>query len=172
MEESAQELSSVNVVLKQELAQHAPVPKVEKALEKSEAVEDKVQDASEKLVAVRSGRWRARSGTGTSFDHQLAAVKEKEEAARHAAFHDVLTGLPNRVLFNDRLEHGLAQAKRHGWTLAVMFVDLDSFKIINDTHGHDAGDSVLQTIAQRLMENTFATTTPSAALAAMNSCTC
>jgi diguanylate cyclase (GGDEF)-like protein len=153
VEESAEELSSVNVVLKEELAEHAPVPEVVRALEKSEAVEDKVQEASEKLLVVNQaleGEIRDRD----MLDHQLAAVKEQEEAARYAAFHDVLTGLPNRALFNDRLEHGLAQAKRHGWTLAVMFVDLDKFKIINDTHGHDAGDSVLQTIAQRLKENT------------------
>jgi diguanylate cyclase (GGDEF)-like protein len=57
-------------------------------------------------------------------------------------------------LFNDRLEHGLAQAQRHGWTLAVMFVDLDDFKNINDTYGHDAGDAVLRAIADRLLECT------------------
>ena len=87
-------------------------------------------------------------------DHQMAAAMEQEEGARYAALHDVLTGLPNRALFNDRLEHGIAQAKRHGWTLAMMFVDLDQFKRINDTYGHDAGDVVLQTTAQRLKEST------------------
>src|SRR4029079_6103695 len=87
------------------------------------------------------------------LDHQLAAVTEQEEAVRHAAFHDVLTDLPNRALFNDRLEHGLAQAKRHGWAVAVMFVDLDKFKSINDLHGHDVGDSVLKTISARLKKN-------------------
>lgn len=87
-------------------------------------------------------------------DHQLAAAIEQKDAARHAALHDPLTGLPNRALFNDRLEHGLAQARRHGWTLAVMFIDLDKFKAINDTHGHEAGDRVLQTIAGRLKANT------------------
>jgi diguanylate cyclase (GGDEF)-like protein len=86
-------------------------------------------------------------------EHQLAAAIEQEEASRHAAFHDVLTGLPNRALFNNRLEHGFAQARRHGWTLAVMFVDLDDFKILNDSYGHDTGDVVLQTIARRLEEN-------------------
>ena len=81
-------------------------------------------------------------------------VIEREKAVRHIAFHDVLTGLPNRALFNDRLEHGLAQAKRNGWTLALMFIDLDGFKAINDSHGHVAGDSVLQTIAERLRTHT------------------
>ena len=65
-----------------------------------------------------------------------------------------MTGLPNRALFNDRLENGLAQAKRHGRALAVMFIDLDKFKNINDTYGHDAGDVVLQTAARRLTANT------------------
>jgi diguanylate cyclase (GGDEF)-like protein len=62
--------------------------------------------------------------------------------------------MPNRALFNDRLERGFAQAKRHGWILALMFVDLDDFKKINDRYGHDIGDSVLQTIARRLQDNT------------------
>ncbi len=58
--------------------------------------------------------------------------------------------MPNRTLFENRLDHGLAQAKRHDRTLAVIFLDLDGFKQINDTHGHDAGDALLQTIAERL----------------------
>jgi len=57
------------------------------------------------------------------------------------------------LLFDDRLEHGLEQAKRHSRTLAVMFVDLDEFKTINDTYGHDVGDTVLKMIAGRLKEN-------------------
>jgi diguanylate cyclase (GGDEF)-like protein/PAS domain S-box-containing protein len=85
---------------------------------------------------------------------QLAAAVEQEEGARKASLHDHLTGLPNRVLFNDRLEHGLAQAARHGWMLAVMFVDLDEFKSINDTHGHQTGDAVLKSIAERLARTT------------------
>jgi GGDEF domain-containing protein len=67
-------------------------------------------------------------------DPQLAAAIEEQEGASHAAFHDVLTGLPNRALFNDRLEHGFALAERHSWGLAVMFLDLDDFKIINDSY--------------------------------------
>ncbi|MEP6906344.1 MAG: GGDEF domain-containing protein, partial [Gemmatimonadales bacterium] len=88
------------------------------------------------------------------LDHQFAAITEQEQAARHASLHDVLTGLPNRVLFKDRLEHGIAQAKRHEWVLAVMFVDLDKFKSINDSHGHDVGDSVLKTVSHRLKDGT------------------
>jgi diguanylate cyclase (GGDEF)-like protein len=153
VKESAAELSSVNSVIAQEMAVRHPLPEVETALEKSAAVEDKVQDASEKLKVVNralEGEVRERA----LVDQKLAAAIEQEEAARYAAFHDVLTDLPNRALFNDRLEHGIAQAKRHDWTLAVMFVDLDKFKIINDTYGHAVGDVVLHTTAQRLKENT------------------
>jgi len=153
VKESVEELSLVITDIKHALANQDPLPGVEVALEKSEAVKSKLHEASEKLTVVNralEGEVRERG----LVDHQLAASIEQEEGARYAAFHDVLTGLPNRALFNDRLEHGIAQAKRHGWTLAVMFVDLDKFKSINDTYGHDAGDIVLQTTARRLKENT------------------
>jgi diguanylate cyclase (GGDEF)-like protein len=67
--------------------------------------------------------------------------------------HDIATGLPNRNLFNDRLTHAIALAKRHTWTLAVMFLDLDRFKCINDAHGHAVGDEVLKGVAIRLLEH-------------------
>jgi two-component system cell cycle response regulator len=67
--------------------------------------------------------------------------------------HDTTTGLPNRNLFNDRLTHAIALAKRHTWTLAVMFLDLDRFKCINDTHGHGVGDEVLKAVAKRLLRH-------------------
>ncbi|MFA6179114.1 MAG: GGDEF domain-containing protein [Candidatus Methylopumilus sp.] len=153
VEECADELSSVNVVLKEGFADIDQQPEVEDAIEKSGEIEDKVQEAAEQLSVVNQAlehELRERE----MLEHQLVAVREQEESARHAAFHDPLTALPNRVLFNDRLEHGLAQAKRHGWTQAIMFLDLDDFKGINDLYGHDAGDLVLQTISKRLLENT------------------
>jgi diguanylate cyclase (GGDEF)-like protein len=67
--------------------------------------------------------------------------------------HDITTGLPNRNLFNDRLTHAIALAKRHTWTLAVMFLDLDRFKCINDAHGHAIGDEVLKGVAKRLLHH-------------------
>jgi diguanylate cyclase (GGDEF)-like protein len=72
------------------------------------------------------------------------------QQSRHDALHDGVTGLPNLTQFKDRLENALAQAQRHDWRLAVMIIDLDALKSINDTHGHDVGDRVLQLVARRL----------------------
>jgi two-component system, cell cycle response regulator len=69
------------------------------------------------------------------------------------ALYDSMTGLPNRDLFDDRLVHAIALASRHAWTLAVMFLDLDRFKCINDTHGHAVGDEVLKEVAKRLLQH-------------------
>lgn len=77
---------------------------------------------------------------------------QAEEQIRHLANHDTLTELPNRRLFSDRLQHALAVAKRDRTQLAVLFLDLDLFKTINDTLGHDIGDQVLKESAKRLQE--------------------
>jgi diguanylate cyclase (GGDEF)-like protein len=85
---------------------------------------------------------------------QLAALAlerwQESEELRHRAFHDPLTGLPNRLLFLDRLEHAVARAQRDGGGIAVLFLDLDDFKRVNDTWGHAVGDVVLQEAAARL----------------------
>lgn len=80
----------------------------------------------------------------------LQELNESREAIRHLAQHDGLTGLPNRALFADRLQQALAQAQRDQSRLAVMFVDLDGFKPVNDTYGHQAGDGLLMAVAQRM----------------------
>jgi len=151
VDEAAQDLSSVNSVFKQGLDEGNATPVIGKALQKSEVIEGNVQDAADKLAVVNAAL-RDEVSERHVLESKLEALTEREEASRHAAVHDPLTGLPNRVLFNDRLEHGLAQARRHGWSLAVMFIDLNDFKKINDTYGHDAGDSVLKTIASRLTQ--------------------
>jgi diguanylate cyclase (GGDEF)-like protein len=152
VEECAEDLSTVNTTLKQGLNQQHPLPVVEVALQKSEAVEGKVQDVSEKLAVVNQAL-EGEVNDRHRLEQKLAAATEIGAADRHAAFHDSLTGLPNRALFNDRLQHGVAQALRHGRTLAVLFVDLDGFKGINDAHGHEAGDVLLRTIAERLSDS-------------------
>lgn len=77
--------------------------------------------------------------------------KTAESTIRHQAYHDALTGIPNRALFGDRLEQALSHARRHGEILAVVFLDLDHFKRINDTLGHAAGDRLLVEVASRLV---------------------
>ncbi|MFQ6066197.1 MAG: diguanylate cyclase domain-containing protein [bacterium] len=76
--------------------------------------------------------------------------KKTEETIRHMAYHDSLTGLPNRALFNDRLTLAMAHAQRNCQKLAVMLLDLDYFKEINDTLGHTVGDELLQSVGNRL----------------------
>jgi diguanylate cyclase (GGDEF)-like protein len=82
-------------------------------------------------------------------------IKERQQAEhqlKHLALHDPLTGLPNRTLFQDRLEHAIEQSKRQQNKFAVFFMDLDNFKIINDTMGHDTGDELLKQVAVRLSD--------------------
>jgi len=151
VEECADDLSSVNAGLKRELTDGEVSPGVENALKISEAVEDKVQTASDELSLVNIAL-KEEVQERTILQEKLAAEIKQGDEARHASLHDPLTGLPNRALFNDRLEHGLAHAKRNGISLVVMFVDLDDFKSINDTHGHEVGDIVLKTIAGRIKQ--------------------
>jgi diguanylate cyclase (GGDEF)-like protein/PAS domain S-box-containing protein len=82
----------------------------------------------------------------------ISERKALEAKLAHQAFHDPLTGLANRALFRDRLEHALQRAQRHRKPLAVMFLDLDDFKTINDTLGHAEGDRLLLAVASRLLE--------------------
>ncbi len=96
-----------------------------------------------------------RDGVG-NCSHYVAMMTDitqrvqKEERLNHFATHDALTGLPNRMLLNERLQQAVLRARRKGNRVAVMFIDLDGFKQINDTWGHGAGDDVLRTVAERL----------------------
>jgi diguanylate cyclase (GGDEF)-like protein/PAS domain S-box-containing protein len=80
----------------------------------------------------------------------VTGQRQLEEQLKHQAFHDALTGLPNRLLFQDRVAQQVAAARQHGWTAGVLFVDLDNFKVVNDTMGHGVGDDLLIAASNRL----------------------
>jgi diguanylate cyclase (GGDEF)-like protein/PAS domain S-box-containing protein len=111
-----------------------------------------------------NGEWRWIEGTYKNllFNPSVRAIvinyrdvterRLAEETLQHLAYRDTLTDLPNRFLFHDRLEHALEQARRRGTGVAVMYVDLDRFKVVNDTLGHTVGDHLLQVAARRLRD--------------------
>jgi diguanylate cyclase (GGDEF)-like protein len=101
----------------------------------------------EGFIITREGKYLG-IGTGHRLIKEITARKQAQ--LYHLAHHDTLTGLPNRLLFYDRLRQALHNAQRGNQHLAVLFIDLDHFKRVNDTLGHPAGDQLLQIIANRL----------------------
>ncbi len=108
-------------------------------------------------VTQRDDAGQALRMTGTS--HDISKRKRAEERAEYLATRDALTGLPNRVLLHDRLEQGVFNAARHQAGFAFMFIDLDRFKTINDSLGHQVGDELLKRVAARLTACVRATDT-------------
>lgn len=105
-------------------------------------------DVEETIAPVRNSS--GRTIRYVAIERDVTERKRVEETIRYLAYYDALTNLPNRMLFNDRLTLALSHARRSRQMLAVMFLDLDQFKIINDTLGHTLGDKLLQGVAQRL----------------------
>lgn len=85
-----------------------------------------------------------------SLFSDISALKESQEKLNHLAYHDAMTDLPNRLLFEDRLQHAMEHARREGHGVALLFIDLDRFKNINDSLGHPVGDALLLETAARL----------------------
>lgn len=135
----------------------------QEALENSQTVEIKVQEFAGDLQEVTETLARGiddLKDVEPALKRSLEALAKSEVAiatslqgekkAKFDGMHDPRSGLPDRVLFDDWLAQAISLAERHGWTLAVMFHDLDRFRAINDTHGHAAGDRVLEEIARCL----------------------
>jgi diguanylate cyclase len=163
VKKAASELTSVNEVLKQEKGVEIPVEIIKEVITQNKEVEYKVAKAATDLhqvnaelakemaerVALESELADAKVDLADVRD-DLSKSQAQEEKTRKSALQDALTGLPNRVSLEQSLDNGLTQAKRHGWGLAVLFIDIDKFKSINDTYGHDMGDKVLIMLANRL----------------------
>ncbi len=111
-------------------------------------------DGSVHWVANRGQVHRDAAGRATRVIGVAMNITERkiaEQRVAHMAHHDALTGLPNRVLLRDRIQQAIAQAHRNGTQLAVLFLDLDRFKTINDSLGHQLGDRLLQSVASRIL---------------------
>ncbi len=163
VEECAEDISESNAAVQTKIATGATTVSASAALAEGKEVEGKVQECAddlhqvtetlakgiEDLRQIETALSESRAALAES-KLALASSKESERQARQKSLHDSTTGLPNRDLFDTRLEQAIAMAKRHRWTLAVMFLDLDRFKNVNDVHGHAAGDIVLREVADRL----------------------
>jgi diguanylate cyclase (GGDEF)-like protein len=170
IKKAASRLASATVVLKRRKRANGPPRSLNRAIAQYDKVEVEVANASRDLTQVnvdlaveveeRVGLESELADTKADLADikvdlaeardDLLESRASEDEARQRALHDPLTGLPNRALFEQGLDHGLIQARRHGWGLAVLFIDANDFKSINDSYGHHVGDEVLLMIADRL----------------------
>ncbi|MFZ4538921.1 EAL domain-containing protein [Propionivibrio sp.] len=104
----------------------------------------------ENISAVRDEQGKIQHFVALFLD--ITAIKAHESQLEHLAHYDALTALPNRVLLADRLRQGMVQSQRHHQMMAVAYLDLDGFKAINDSHGHEVGDQLLMTVASRMKQ--------------------
>ncbi|MDB5793208.1 MAG: Diguanylate cyclase [Massilia sp.] len=111
---------------------------------------DAVRQARDELELRVAARTAELAGANALLQDEIVERRQAEARVHHMAYHDSLTGLPNRALLVDRLEHAILVARRAGTRLAVLFLDLDRFKTINDSLGHATGDFLLKEVASRL----------------------
>jgi diguanylate cyclase (GGDEF)-like protein/PAS domain S-box-containing protein len=151
-------ISEVMPLIDQKTRQPVRNP-VELALERGQVVDLPAETmmlrrgGEEAAIADSTAPIRNRRGDVTGaviVFRDVTATLTMSQKMAHLAQHDVLTNLPNRLLLNDRMTQAIVQAKRHGTSGAVLFMDLDKFKSVNDSLGHDIGDKLLQSVAQRL----------------------
>lgn len=143
-----EDLQKSDLLIKQHLAGEAPFYECEARMRHKEGHWVWVLDRGKISKWSEDGKPLIMYGT-----HQdITREKQKMDTYHYGAHHDVLTDLPNRILLSDRLSQALALAERAKTHVALLFMDLDGFKFINDNHGHDAGDVVLQTVARRIQQ--------------------
>lgn len=166
VEACAADLGVVNAVVKKEIVEGAIGLATHDALACSEAIEGKVQASADELHQVNEslaeGIIELKRTRHTldlykqalaQSDEALAQSRASELRVQQLAFIDATTGLSNRALFDDRLSQAISLADRNQWALAILYFDLDQFKMINDTYGHAAGDRVLKQVANRLQSH-------------------
>lgn len=163
LKQAAGRLTWVNAALRHGKREGIPVTTIQEVITQNEDIESNVAEAADDLdevntalavataeqVVVESELADMKSDLADTRD-DLSMSQANEEETRRVALHDELTGLPTRALFEHGFDQGLILARRHGWGLAVLFVDIDEFKSINDSLGHDVGDRVLLMVADRL----------------------
>jgi diguanylate cyclase (GGDEF)-like protein len=123
------------------LDEHAPIEQLSEIL-----TDDSTKYIFDGFIVTRRGKYL---GIGTGFSLMRRITERRQATLAHLAYHDTLTSLPNRQLFLDRLSQAMASAKRNRRRLAVLSIDLDRFKVVNDSLGHTIGDLLLQQIADR-----------------------
>ncbi|TVO72255.1 diguanylate cyclase domain-containing protein [Sedimenticola selenatireducens] len=116
------------------------------------AAQQKLQQFNQELEKRVEERTDELARTNVKLLHEIHERVKAQQELTHLATHDMLTGLPNRALFNEHLEIAINHAQRHGRQLALLFLDLDGFKLINDTFGHETGDHLLKTISACMQE--------------------